>query len=349
MGHPLRWYLPKVVYEMTSRTIQERFLLRPDTQVRILVLGVMARGKLLYPAVHIHAFAFLSNHYHLLASAEDGQQLALFIGYINGNIGREIGAIHAWRGPFWGRRARAIPILDDEAMVARLRYVLSQGVKEGLVDRPEQWPGATSTPWLLGGELEGTWIFRDVERRARRRPVAPDPSTYTSQYALELTPLPCWQGLTRDEIATRTRRMIEEIVIEAAADRRGAPAAGVAQVLAQHPHDRPAERDSSRAPSCHGSSPGIRAAFRASYANFSNAVRLVADASRAAKRSVMSAFPPGCFPPPLPYIGDETPIPPWYLDPLLGLASSFEPPTRLLEMPRTQSPSPPQSPPPRSQ
>ncbi|PTL74953.1 hypothetical protein DAT35_57475 [Vitiosangium sp. GDMCC 1.1324] len=42
------------------------------------------------------------------------------------------------------------PVLDDEALVGRLRYVLTHGVKEGLVERSAEWPGLTCLPQLLG-------------------------------------------------------------------------------------------------------------------------------------------------------------------------------------------------------
>jgi hypothetical protein len=36
-----------------------------------------------------------------------------------------------WNGGFWERRYSAEPVLDDVALVGRLRYVLAHGVKEG--------------------------------------------------------------------------------------------------------------------------------------------------------------------------------------------------------------------------
>src|SRR6218665_2221120 len=55
-----------------------------------------------------------------------------------------------WSGGFWERRYSAEPVLDDAALVGRLRYVLAHGVKEGLVERSTEWPGLTCLPQLLG-------------------------------------------------------------------------------------------------------------------------------------------------------------------------------------------------------
>ena len=55
-----------------------------------------------------------------------------------------------WRDKIWARRYQAIVISDEEAaQVERLKYVLAHGVKEGLVDRPQDWSGAHSVEALL--------------------------------------------------------------------------------------------------------------------------------------------------------------------------------------------------------
>ncbi len=87
--------------------------------------------------------------------------------YVNGNLAREAGRLHDWHDKFWSRRYRAIPILDDTAMVDRLRHVLSHGAKEGLVTRPQEWPGVSSLDAMpYDRPMTGTW-------RPRRRPQAP--------------------------------------------------------------------------------------------------------------------------------------------------------------------------------
>ena len=317
MGHPLRWFLPGVVYEITTRTTQERYLLRPSPGVRELIIGVLARGALLYPDVCIHGFAFLSNHYHLLASANDGEQLARFVGYVNSNIAREVSRTHSWSGPFWGRRHRPIPIVDEDAMVARLRYVLSQGVKEGLVRRAEEWPGATSIPWLLGGMLSGIWIYRDVLRRARRCPREVDPASYTEHYDLELTPLPCWRNLSRDELARRVKRLLDDVAREAVAKRADRPVVGVDALLATPPHDAPVKPERSAAPVCHASSMQTRSAFRAAYNAFTRAFRAAATVAKRTGAFVLSSFPPGSFPSPLAFVACKTLVPPWLFEPFM--------------------------------
>ena len=70
----------------------------------------------------------------------------------------EIGRRTGWKEKVWGRRYQAIVVsAEEEVQAARLRYVLSHGVKEGLVARVEEWPGVhCAVPLMTGAPVEGT-------------------------------------------------------------------------------------------------------------------------------------------------------------------------------------------------
>ena len=303
MGYPLRWFIPDVMYEVTTRTIQERYLLAPSSGARELVLGVLGRGLALYSAVRLHAFAYLSNHCHLLVSSSDGRAFALFLGYVNSNVAREMGRLHDWRGPFWGSRGRPIPILDESAAIERLRYVMSQGVKEGLVADPIDWPGATSIGGLIGPmQLEGLWVDRDLETRARRS-VRPIPRiAYEIPFTIELKPIPPWRHLPMDELVRRHRQLLSEIVTRYR--ELHDPVPGTHPATFQDPHARPANPDRRPAPLCHASTRAVRDAFKAAYRSFVAAFRRAASLFRDAlppgrdTASALAHFPPGSYPRP---------------------------------------------------
>lgn len=161
MARPLRFLPPGSLVEVTGRTVHGRFLLRPYRAVNDLVIGVIGRAQKKY-GMKIHAMVFLSSHWHGLLSPESPQQLAAFVDFVAGNIAREVGKLHDWREKFWARRYRSIVVShEEEAQVARLAYTLGQGVREGLVERPQQWPGVHCAQALLDGSpLEGTWFDR---------------------------------------------------------------------------------------------------------------------------------------------------------------------------------------------
>jgi putative transposase len=308
MGHPLRWFIPAIVYEITTKTMQDRFLLRPSAEAREIILGILGRAQQLYGRVRLHAFVFLSNHAHMLASADEGESLSAFVGYVNGRVAWEMGRLHGWRGHFWGRRNRPIPILDDDAVVARLRYLISQGCKEGLVASPLEWPGASALPALVGDmQLEGVWFARDQERRARARGEAPGRYDHAIRYRVQLEPIPPWKDLSEAELQRRHCELVESVTAEVA-EQRNVPPVGVAKVLAVDPHAAPAESSRSPAPLCHTSRRELRDWFRASYRAFVAAFRLAANAlRRLGPASLPQPFPPGAFPPRLQYT-DALPV-----------------------------------------
>jgi len=129
MTQKLRYIPPSTVsacgmVEVTCRTLQARFLLKPSRRLRELFFGVLARAQKLYP-VRIHAVVCLSTHYHLLVSPTDTQELARFMDFFQGNLARKAGRLHHWSGKFWSRRYDMIPVSDEpEAQVRRLRYIV---------------------------------------------------------------------------------------------------------------------------------------------------------------------------------------------------------------------------------
>ena len=132
------------LFDVTCRTVQSRFLLRPCPLLNEIILGALARAKRRY-GVELSAFIFLSNHLHLLAWAADSEQLARFMGYFLSKLAREVSRLTGWRDKVFARRYQAIPISEEEAaQVERLLYILSNGCKEDLVERPQDWPGVPS-------------------------------------------------------------------------------------------------------------------------------------------------------------------------------------------------------------
>src|SRR5262249_60063443 len=84
------------------------------------------------------------------------------------------------------------PILDDEALFGRLRYILAHGVKEGLVRRCEDWPGLSSLSMMLGSPTRSAKWFNWTRRWRGRGQM--DARRFSEEWAepeeLKLSPLP---------------------------------------------------------------------------------------------------------------------------------------------------------------
>ena len=77
MSRSLR-YIPEegALVDVTCRTIQSRYLLRPDPVLADILLGVLGQAQRLHP-VEISAFFVASNHYHLLIWVPDAKRMAV--------------------------------------------------------------------------------------------------------------------------------------------------------------------------------------------------------------------------------------------------------------------------------
>jgi len=298
MARRLRFIPANSLVEATCRTIQGRHLLRPGSRLNAIIVGILARAQARY-GVKVCDLAFLSNHYHLLLVPENALQLAFFMNYLNSNLAREAGRLADWRARFWEKRFTPIPVSDEEvAQVDRLRYILAQGCKEGLVASPRDWPGVSSVQSRLHNTpLRGIWIDRSAFYESRRRRGRSRVEDFTTTEILELTPLPCWAHLDAHTLRDLYAGLVREIERAAAAIDRvaGRSLARLRRVKARDPHYRPAHVKTGPAPWIHAASSAARRSFREAYATFARAYRSAASLFRAGHFGVL--FPEGSFPP----------------------------------------------------
>lgn len=302
MARPLRFVPGGSVVEVTARTVGSRFLLRPDPTTNDLVLGVLGRAQHLF-GVRIFAVAVMSNHLHALLGVDHAAHLANFMQHLLANIAKEVGRHHRWSGPLWSRRYRSIVVADAESQVNRLRYILCQGLKEGLVDRVDRWPGVSSFRALTrGGSMRGVWHDRTAEYDAKRRGQKPDLLTTEQSYEVHLSRLPAMDDVSEQDYRSFVSALVreEERAVDAGRSDDGKAAVlGVRRILEQDPHASPIETDHSPAPIVHAASMAVRAAFLATYRAFVDAFRI---ASACLRDGHAADFPEGAFPAPAPFV-----------------------------------------------
>ena len=302
MARPLRYIPERSLVEVTTRTIQSRFLLRPSAELNDAILGVIGRAASLYD-VGVIAFVIMSNHAHFLLCPANGEQLAKFMAHVNRNISDEAGREHDWAGALWERRYRGIVVVDEQSQVARLRYLLSNGCKEGLVYSPYHWPGVTAVHALVhSAPLVGTWLDRSGMYRAKQRGESVERSEYETSYATVLAPLPCWGHLSAQEYRLRCAEMVADIERETVVLNVlfGRHVLGADAILEQDPHGKPRTISKSRAPMVHAATREARRIFMDAYRAFVAAYRRAAQALREGHSDVK--FPANAFPPPGPFV-----------------------------------------------
>ncbi len=254
-------YADEGMYFVTARTFQGRMLLSPSAQLNEAVGGVLARGVAL-SGIELHAFVVVSNHLHLLVTAK-GAKLSEFMKYVLCNTSKKVGRLVNWSGSLWERRFAVAPVLDDASAEDRIRYIVSHGVKEGLVRRPEQWPGLSCLTLLRDG---GSAVYRFFHwaRRWKKGVLRKGGSNLWSEewadaVSLTLVPIPSWRSLTRRAISRRVERLVEDIVKTGKAFHKSV--LGAKAVQNQHPHWRPRKVKKSIQPNCHAATAEVRRAF----------------------------------------------------------------------------------------
>jgi len=287
--------------EITARTVGGRYLLVPGEELNAGILAVLGRALWLYP-IDLHAVAFMSNHWHALVSVADAQALSAFVQYVHSNIARLVQRLRGWDGSVFGKASYiAVGASSEEA---RLRYVLSQGVKEGLVRRCVDWPGVHSARALLLKEAcVGRWQNRRAARTLRagggkgggREPLRGEIETV---YPIDFVPLPTWRDLDAGERLRRLNELVNEI--EASARSLYPTVAGARAVLARDPTGKPAPRKRGSAPPIHTADENERARFTNRLVIFSAMFRL---ARRQLRSGVLARLPAGCFAPVPPFSG----------------------------------------------
>jgi REP element-mobilizing transposase RayT len=307
MARMPRTILPGSLHEVTIKTFQARFLLTPDGRLNDLVVGVLARAQRLF-GLTVCAVVVLSNHLHLLVVPDSEHQLMRFCQFAAANISREVGRLRNWTGGIFRRRYNLVVVSDEPvAQVARLRYLLSHGVKEGLVKRPQDWPGIHCVRELLAGRLQmpGLWVDRtalySALRKSRRigRKSAVREADYEQLEVLHLAKLPCWAHLSDEAYQKAIAELVADILLEHQERIATIGPRAIDRIRRQDPEHRPVSTKKSPRPLCHAASRAERRQLHQLLRDWINAYYQASRRFLAGDRSALDAFPPGAFLPPL--------------------------------------------------
>jgi REP element-mobilizing transposase RayT len=297
MAYPIRHFDPQTIFFITSRTIQSRFLMAPSDKTNELIGGILARA-VRQCQVELFAYVFTSNHFHAMVRAPSPVAMSRFMQRLQSNIAVKVGRFVGWRGRFFARRYSAEPIVDEGAQVERLNYILSHGVKEGLVSSCQQWPGLSCTQALLQGGRATVHRWRNWTRRWKKEL---DEDVNVDRFSeacpseterLELAPLPCWAAFSVQERS----RLVAQLVAAINAAAPNATVENSKRITEQDPHGTPIKTKHSPRPKAHASTRQLWIEAVCRYRDFVAAFRR---ASREWFTGVFEVkFPPYSFRPP---------------------------------------------------
>lgn len=288
--------------EITQRTAEGRFLFRPSERLNAIIAGCLSRAQKITDA-SVHAVAVMSNHFHILATFETVEQMSKFMCHLKTNLSKEIRRFHGWKGPVFEGRYQHVPLSSEaEIQVQRLRYILQQGAKEGLVLSPRDWPGVHCAKVLDHGEpIRGVWVNRTEYYQAKQKNREVLEAQFTNTEELHLTPLPCWAEIPVDVLHEWISDIIEGIELETKKmhRRQGTAPSGAQAICSRDPSDCANQLTRTAKPKFHATRAGLRPLLEG-LREFTLAYRAAAERLAAGHRNVH--FPENCYPPGLPFV-----------------------------------------------
>ena len=270
---------PGQTHTTTRRISERRPLLKPLPEINEIVLYALGVAQLRHPNVELHAAMIEANHKHDALTDDPAlAQLPDFYRNYHSLVARAVNA-------YWGRGESLwrqgsydhVETPDDDPLTLeeQLLYIWTNPVKDGLVERPELWPGVKFLPEDFGTELVvskpanaffGGKLPDDYEPtdpaarkrwRAKRRGKQPKPargspstrkqpkpkpkrkrnrSKLPDEVTIKITPPPGYEHMSLTEVRAHFRARLDARVEELHRERDGRPFMGIAAVLAQDPH-----------------------------------------------------------------------------------------------------------------
>jgi hypothetical protein len=190
---------------------------------------------------------------------------------------------------------------DKESLLVRLRYILSNGCKEGLVASPLHWPGVSSTAALLDGSmaLHGIWFNRTREYRSRKVGLR---CVFSEEEEVHLSKLPAFSESSLEHYRDIVQDVVRGIEMDTLKMHRanGTKPAGAKWVMDQKPHRTPRVLKKSPARKFLAACRHMIHELRRAYCVFLAQYRDASSRLKAGDRFV--EFPPGSFPPRMPFV-----------------------------------------------
>jgi putative transposase len=216
---------------ITRRCTQRTFLLRPDSDTNNAFLYCLAYAAS-KTEVKVVFFLAMSNHYHAGVLDNEGR-LPEFLECFHKLLAKHQNTLRGRKENFWAaEQTSVVELVDSNDVLAKMFYTLANPVKADLVERSDQWPGATS----IGANLQNRPLHASRPWRFfRKEGSMPDTLTLTVHRPLG------FEEMDHKEFARLVRDGLADIESAAAAERKrcGRRVLGRALVLRQSWQDYP--------------------------------------------------------------------------------------------------------------
>lgn len=304
MARNLRDTKPGVIHLLGCRTVGAELLMVPSAEMNEIISGILARYAERY-RINIYAYAFLSNHYHIVASAGEGGEgaLSLFGRCLNRELAKRVNRHLKREGHLWAQRFSGLPTIEPIDALEGLLYTTTNPTKHAMVTHPKSWPGV-GCYWQLLEESEKTCLFTNYTkyhaalRRAQYTGETVRKRDYQTEHKLKLTPIPTLRNLTTAQRRAKLEELLEKRRSKLYREHKknGVKFKGRRAILEQPRQGTfPHKVSKATKPSCYSKNPAAIKAFEAESRIKRSWYRKASIAFRKGIYTVV--FPPFCFKP----------------------------------------------------
>ncbi len=226
-----RQVVPGGVYLLTRRCTQRRFLLRPDDETNnafIYCLGYASDRT----GMRVVAFIANSNHYHAVVIDVEGR-FPEFLECFHKLLAKHQNALRSRSENMWAsEQASVVELVGADDVLAKVVYTICNPVKDHLVEKAHNWPGATSFQATLTGKVLHANRPKNFFRRNGHMP---------STISLKCVRAPGYEELTPQEYSRLLSENFDKVAEDAALERKetGRTVLGRKALLQQDPEDFP--------------------------------------------------------------------------------------------------------------
>lgn len=109
----------------------------------------------------VHAYVFMTNHVHLLASPETGQAIGKVFQSLGRRYVRYFNVAYGRSGTLWEGRYRATVVDSERYLLTLMRYIELNPVRAGMVSEPGKYPWSSHRHNALG--MAADWLRPHAE------------------------------------------------------------------------------------------------------------------------------------------------------------------------------------------
>jgi putative transposase len=147
MARMPRLVVPYFPHHVTQRGNRRQCTFFNDADY-LAYLKFLAEGKAT-AAVEIWAYCLMPNHVHFVVVPERENGLSNLFCESHRRYSRRINVRHGWCGHLWQERFHSV-VMDEQHLMAAVRYVELNPVRAGLCKAPVQWRWSSAQAHLTG-------------------------------------------------------------------------------------------------------------------------------------------------------------------------------------------------------